>query len=268
MSTYRAPVPTGAEATDAAPARLSSLIQRAVHRLVDATPNLSLLYSGGLDSSTVATAAAASAPLLVAIGTRESRDLESARSGAHLLGLRLLTRVVEEADVRSAMVRWATEIAGVREPQRSVLIATGLALEAAPGPRVLCGQGADELFHGYAHFENLAPNDAGIRAAADFEQLRVVDWPRARRLAQRLGRELVSPFFDTELVEWVQTLPAQVHRAPDGRKPLLRAAAALLGVPRELIARPKRALQYGSGVYRMVRRADRDAAADPSVTTA
>jgi asparagine synthase (glutamine-hydrolysing) len=253
--------------TAAASVALGVLLRRAVERPLVGHSAASLLYSGGLDSSVIAAARPRNIDLqLVTIGTPDSPDLEAARSGAGLLGLPIETRIVQEGDVRSAMSRWANDLTDLREPQRSVFVATALAVAAARTRLVLCGQGADEQFHGYAHFAGLSPEEAGARAQADLRRLTFVDWPKAQHVARELGHELSAPFLDPELIAWTRSLPPEMHRAADGRKPMLRAAAGQLGVPAELVARPKRALQYGSGVHRMVRRIDREHEATRSAT--
>jgi asparagine synthase (glutamine-hydrolysing) len=251
-----APTPASSEAESVA---LGVLLRRAVERPLASEPSASLLYSGGLDSSAIAAARPRNAVLkLVTIGTQGSPDLEAARSGAELLGLPIETRIVEAAEVRSAMARWADDLATLREPHRSVFVAIALAVHAAPTKLVLCGQGADELFQGYAHFNALPPDEAHARSESDLDRLRSVDWPLAERVARELGHVLAAPFLDPELMAWARSLSPALHRSSRGRKPLLRAAAAQLGAPPSLVDRPKRALQYGSGVHRLVRQIDRN----------
>ncbi|MCI4344954.1 MAG: asparagine synthase C-terminal domain-containing protein [Thermoplasmata archaeon] len=239
-------------------AELARLLRKAVENLVPPGTPTSLLYSGGLDSSAVARAFPPSTtPQLVVMGVRGSPDLTAARTGAAQLDLPLHEHVVDRTEVERALERWATELESVREPARSVLVASALAVAAAPTELVLCGQGADELFHGYAHFEGLTPPAAQARSAADLRRLHEVDWPWIRRWASELGHELASPYLDLDLLAWTRTLSPDVHRDSGGRKPLLRQAALELGVSAELANRPKRALQYGSGVRRLVGELDR-----------
>jgi asparagine synthase (glutamine-hydrolysing) len=237
---------------------LAQLLRQAVGRLVSPGVPTSLLYSGGLDSSAVARAfPTGTVPQLVVVGARGSPDLEAARTGATLLGLPLHVHTVERADVAGALDRWAGELEVVREPARSVLIACAIAIAAAPTRLVLCGQGADELFYGYAHFEGLSPEAAQARSAADLRRLHEVDWPWIQRWAHELGHEVASPYLDLDLLAWARSLAPELHRHVVVRKPLLRQAALELGVPTDLAQRPKRALQYGSGVRRLVGELDR-----------
>jgi asparagine synthetase B (glutamine-hydrolysing) len=74
------------------------------------------------------------------------------------------------------------------------------------------------------------------------------------RIAQRLGQGLRSPFVDPDLVDLVLAediadfLPVGAQH-----KSILRALAEASSVPSAVAARPKKALQYGSGVAAIVR---------------
>ena len=246
----------GSGSSDAA--ELARRLRAAVERIVSTEAPISLLYSGGLDSSVVARAFPPStAPQLVVVGTPKSSDLEAARSGAALLGLPLVVHEIDTSDVERTLAHWSGELEGVREPARSVLVASALAVAAAPTPRVLCGQGADELFYGYAHFDGLSSAAAQARSTADLRRLHEVDWPWIQRWAHELGHELESPYLDLDLIAWVRSIPSEMLHGGGVRKPLLRRAARELGVPGELADRPKRAMQYGSGIRRLVGQLDR-----------
>jgi asparagine synthetase B (glutamine-hydrolysing) len=135
-----------------------------------------------------------------------------------------------------------------------VNLALAIGLAHANGPRVVVGQGADELFYGYAHFRGLPSVAARERARIDWEMLVAHEWPRAERMARSIGLELRSPFLDSRVVELARE--SDPPAADEPPKIALRRTAALLGLPALLVDAPKRALQYGSGVHRLARRMD------------
>ncbi|MCI4339730.1 MAG: asparagine synthase-related protein [Thermoplasmata archaeon] len=236
-------------------ARLDAALRTAVADAVGASDRLSVLYSGGLDSSIVAfLAKPLTSVRLVVVGTSDARDPAAARRGAELLELPIIEEIVDGSDVDRVLDRFRDEFAGLSEPLRSVDAALAIALSRVADRVALVGQGADELFYGYAHFRGLTDADARARATSDLELLSQQEWPRAQRFARSYDREIRSPFLDGSLVRAAREFsPPSADHTP---KSELRRAAARLGLPGPLVDAPKRALQYGSGVHRLLRRRD------------
>lgn len=232
---------------------LAELLRAAVARSTAGEP-CAILYSGGLDSSVLAHLAREVRPRLVVVGRTGAHDLAAARSGAEALGLPLAVCALESGAVLEAAKRWAAELEGADATGRAVAVGLAIGLEATPTPRVLCGQGADELFLGYAHFRGLSPAAAAAQRWADLDRLETADWPRARRIAERLGRTLIAPYLDPSFRTAALATPMARHLPLGGTsKPLLRDVARALGLPEELVVRPKKALQVGSGIARELR---------------
>ncbi len=141
---------------------------------------VTVLFSGGLDSALVAWLVPVPQRVrLVAIGVEGAADLAAAREGARQMRRNVETRVLSVPGILEGYRRWQGELDPLREPARSVTLAFALATEAAPAGLVLCGQGADELFYGYAHFRGLSEDDARRRAVEDLADLETAAWPRA-----------------------------------------------------------------------------------------
>ncbi|MCI4369171.1 MAG: asparagine synthase-related protein [Thermoplasmata archaeon] len=234
--------------------RIRPVLERAA--MVDVAPGeeISLLYSGGLDSSLLAWLLLPRASIeLVTVGSPGSDDIDAARSGAALLGLPWREVTIGSKDVERVIRAHSAAMRGVKEPQLSVAVSLALALGATRRPKVLCGQGADELFLGYAHFEGLSAAEAVERRRSDLDLLNRTEWPRAQHIAAECERELFAPYLDTLLVAAVDGTPVEPHLPTSERKPVLREIARDAGLPAELADRPKKAMQYGSGVNRLVR---------------
>lgn len=245
---------------------VAAVLRGAIERAAGSGP-CSVLYSGGLDSTILATAARSARPTLVAVGVDDSHDLHAARTGAERLGQPLVARVLSLEEVRAAVERWAPALHGADRTSRAVTLGLALAMEATPPGVVLCGQGADELFLGYAHFRGLTAAAADARREEDLERLRHFDWPRAERIAGELDRPLRAPFLEPTVVDAVRATDPAAH-LPRGvvAKPLLRSVALALGVPEELAQRPKKAFQFGSGLARSLRRLDPPSPGPPELT--
>ncbi|MCI4318061.1 MAG: asparagine synthase C-terminal domain-containing protein, partial [Thermoplasmata archaeon] len=134
--------------------RLDERFERAVRFALLPPAPTTLLYSGGVDSSLVAHAARSVAAIrLLTVGVEGSTDVRDAESGAAWLGLPWRSVQVGPSDVREVLA--THDLAQQAEPARSVLVSLAVAIRASGSERILVGQGADELFGGYAHFREL-----------------------------------------------------------------------------------------------------------------
>ncbi|MGI0070726.1 MAG: asparagine synthase C-terminal domain-containing protein [Thermoplasmata archaeon] len=214
---------------------------------------LVLLFSGGVDSGLLAWELRGRPKFtLFTIGSASGADLPVSTGAAPLVGVPGRSATVGTSEVRAVTERLADQLDGLGRTARSVLIAFALAVQLAPEGTVLCGQGADELFLGYAHFRGLGTDAAAARADEDLRRLIDVDWPRSVRATVRLGRVVVAPYLDPAFVEAARSIPIG-HRVPIPHpKALFRDWARHRGLPAAIADRPKRALQFGSGVDRLL----------------
>lgn len=222
-------------------------------------------FSGGVDSALLATAV--DGPLYVA-GFPDGHDVAAARAVADRLGRSADLRVVEldHDDLREA-VR-----AVVRATGRTNAMDVGIAVPlravarraAADGHRRLyVGQGADELFGGYAKVARAPTDDRvaaeTVRGARD-EVLASLPDQAARDVPvlRAAGVDPVTPYLHDRVVRAALSLPGSLLVDGETRKVALRAVAADR-LPADVADRPKKAMQYGSLVAReMDRLARRD----------
>jgi asparagine synthase (glutamine-hydrolysing) len=253
----RGPAEVPGRVADANPyAELLDLVfDRVMARWHQGTEPLVLLFSGGVDSSLIAWELRTRPRFaLFTVGARGSPDLLAAEEGAHLLKLPWSPVVVSAREVDDAARTVDLEREGLSPVRRSVLTAFTTAVAAAPAGTLLCGQGADELFLGYAHYRGLPGPEAGARAAQDLERLVADDWPCSQHIARRLGRSAEAPYLDPKFVSAATSIPVE-RKLPDPEpKAFFRTWAEHRGLPGSLARRPKRALQYGSGIDRILRR--------------
>ncbi|MCI4317872.1 MAG: asparagine synthase C-terminal domain-containing protein [Thermoplasmata archaeon] len=233
-------------------------LTRAVHRCCKGTRSVSVLFSGGVDSSLLAKLFSQTVDTdLVCVGFPNSPDVGAAKTAADALALPLTCHLLSDADIDATLRSRADVFQGMRPQARSVALATALALDVAPQVRVAMGQGADELFLGYAHFQELTASEARVRAHLDLSRLMDSDWPLALRLAKHAEKELVAPYLDPEMLRMALSVPIEAHLSNPLRKPVLREMARLAGLPEAIVNRPKRAFQYGSRVDAALRRQGR-----------
>jgi asparagine synthase (glutamine-hydrolysing) len=254
-------VTTGREAIlDAAEIDLDRAWERAVRASVDPAGPAVVLFSGGVDSGLLAwELRARPATELFTVGVPGARDLEAARSAAERIGLPWRGRELDPPTLRAVADELASGLEGVARPRRGIFVALACAIALAPAGTLVCGQGADELFLGYAHFRGLSAGEAAVRAEDDLARLRNDDLPRCAAYARRHGRTLVAPFLDPDVVRAAAGIPIADRLPADVAKPALRRLARRRGVPEAIVEAPKRAIQYGSGVDRWLRRTARGA---------
>jgi asparagine synthase (glutamine-hydrolysing) len=223
-----------------------------------------VLYSGGLDSGLLAhllTRSGGRAELRT-VGCPGSNDLVAAREGARHLGASWQGTELSDPALDDAWSRYRERLGAEPEPHRSVLFSLAVAFEACPAGVVVIGQGADELFGGYRHFEGLSSAEAARRSDEDLRRLLEQDWPATESLARPRGLRLVAPYLDPGFVAATRKLDPAVRFSAPPRKRYLRLLARRAGLPGELADRPKRAFQYGSGIAAWLRRRTRSAGED------
>lgn len=229
------------------------------------TTGLAIAFSGGLDSALVADFL--DAPLYV-VGYEGSADISAARESAEAME-RLDDLTVHEvslADIEAAIPAVARAIG--RTNAMDVQIALPLYLVASRAAadgfeRLALGQGADELFGGYAKVAN-APDDHRVEAdtvrGARREVLETLpDQLERDVLALRsAGVEPVTPLLYDAVVAAALDLPGALLVDEGVRKVALRTVAANR-LPARVAYRDKKAIQYGSLVAREVDRLARQA---------
>lgn len=241
--------------------QLSSAFDEALGPVRAARGPIGILFSGGVDSALLAWELRHQAQVvLCTLGREGSPDLRAGRAGAERLGLPWQSLHVGIEEVRAAEARFGMELEGLPPVSRTVLLTLAIAIDEASPSRLVCGQGVDELFLGYAHYRLLGEAEAERRSRDDLSRLHETDWPRTQRIADKVGKEIVAPYLHRVFEEKARLIPIDLRLPRDLPKRFFREWAMERGLPPELAGRPKKAVQYGSGVdalVRALRRAER-----------
>jgi len=237
---------------------LATLLRDSIERALD--PQATVAFSGGLDSTTIAWAAKQKADItLITISVGKSPDLEVAQQLATEMGMRLQVVELGPDQVIRDFQACQTLMSGSATEIELMTATYALAREChrLGGQVMLMGSGAEEVFVGYhKYYEALARGlDLDRILLEEYRTLPQRDLARTRAVCQKFGVEPRFPFMDESLAQAVRTVPL-AEKLDDGvaKKPLLRKLAAELGVPELALRRPKKAMQYGSGLHKLMQR--------------
>jgi asparagine synthase (glutamine-hydrolysing) len=206
--------------------------------------------SGGVDSSLIA--ALAGLPC-IAIGTTGSHDLNRARTAAGLIGLDCSYIDIGDDDVQEGLHAVLDVLPRITPVEAAIGISQYLITRSAAElgfQRVLSGQGADELFGGYARY--LTSPDPGADFKRDFYSL-LHQVARDQAVAACHKTRFSLPYLDTRVVRAARSIPVEEKLKDEVRKWPLRAVAAR-HIPPEIAWYEKKAMQYGSGVWKTLQR--------------
>lgn len=206
--------------------------------------------SGGVDSTLVAHLAGREC---VAVGLLGSHDLRQAKHAADMLNLSCTYVEIAQPEIAEALPRVITAIPK-KDPVNTGIALTQYFITRWAGEhgyhRIITGQAADEIFGGYSRYldsktleEDLARDFAGLEQQAERDQ----------SIAALHGTYLSMPYLDMRVVRAARRIPAAEKVLGKLRKVPLRTVAERHIGP-ELAWYEKKAMQYGSGVWKELSR--------------
>lgn len=228
-------------------------LERAVVKRLMSDVPVGVYLSGGLDSSLIAAIMRPHVSILHSFtaGMEGAPDLAAAREVSHFLDTKHHELVYTGKDIACAVPEVIRHLESFDAPLvRSALPMYFVSKLVAEHVKVvLSGEGADELFAGYAYLAQLG---GGARLkqelAAMVVRLQDTNLQRADRMSMAHGLEARVPFLDTGLVRYLSRLPVEVlePRANRPEKWLLREAFRGL-LPPTILNRKKMKFSEGAG---------------------
>jgi asparagine synthase (glutamine-hydrolysing) len=244
---------------------LDQLLMKAVETRCSGSLQVSLGFSGGIDSSLLAhyLDKAGADVNLICVGLESSKEFATAERAADSLDLSLRMESFTQEDVEADLdaVLWAIEEPDPMKTAVALPLYWVARIASDSGSRVFfSGNGSDELFGGYRKYvTEYVERGETVREAMykDVVASYEVNHERDHKICMEHGMELRLPFADLGLVEFGLSLPTHLKLSPEPdslRKLVLRRLAVKLGFPEEVANKPKRAVQYSTGVNNALRK--------------
>lgn len=214
---------------------------------------VALMFSGGIDSCVIAQLARGVADVrLYTVGMDGAHDLNVAEATARRLNLPWKAIHIDGDDVREG-VREIQRVLGMLDPL-TISFELPLVFVAKCADEIVMssGQGADELFGGYARYAEMTVEERRRSMHKDTEALLATGSPMEKRLASHYRKEMRHPFLAPMVIDAAARLPDELIVDGTRRKVALRSLAPALGLDQEA-ERPKKAAQYGSGIMRCMK---------------
>ncbi|MEM3927353.1 MAG: asparagine synthase-related protein [Archaeoglobaceae archaeon] len=216
--------------------------------------NACIAFSGGVDSALLAsiydlplvavTASREEERWLIEASKRVSREIEILKVDESKL-LNVLGKVAEIIEDQSPL-------------QLSIAIPLHFVFEFAKElgfSEVVLGQGADELFGGYKRYESLSREDLEKALIQDLEKIGDKNLVRDAKLSYASEIKLILPYLSWDVLRVAVSIPVDLKVAElEGkkvRKYFLRRFAEKF-LPREIAWREKKAIQYSTGVAKIL----------------
>jgi len=245
---------------------LQALLKQSIQRRTHDVKEVAVAFSGGLDSSLVAYLASKSGVKvnLLHVSIENQAETEEAIEASDQLNLPLQVHLFKDSDVEKILPK---VVALIEEPdpiKASVGLPFYWAAEKAAeaGFQVmLAGQGADELFGGYQRYVNEYCKEGSEKVRKtmfnDVVNIHESNLERDLKITAFHDVELRLPFASFELAEFALSLPLECkieQKLDTLRKLVLRKVALNVGMPSSMVDKPKKAVQYSTGINDSIKR--------------
>lgn len=213
-----------------------------------AIPGAVVTLSGGVDSTLVA---ALSELPAIAVGAEDSHDLLAAEHAADVLSINLKVHEITGDEVEKYLPE-VLKLLPEGTPMDIEIALTGWFIcslaKDCQATRVLTGQAADELFAGYARYTA----SSTLRSDLNNDFLGLYrQRERDSTVASVFGIWYSLPFMDERVVRIAKSLQPEDLIEGENRKVALRRVAEKY-LPKDIAWKPKKAMQYGSGVTKLL----------------
>jgi asparagine synthase (glutamine-hydrolysing) len=246
--------------------RLEQLLRKSVRERTAGLDEVAVAFSGGLDSSVIAFLAKKLGVQvqLVHVSLQNQAETEHAKIAAEQLKLPIHLGIFTQKDVQETLTQTLRLIEEPDPVKTSVGIPFFWMAKTATRLQcrvVLAGQGGDEFFGGYRRYVDQYLDEGSEKVQQtifqDVTNLYRSNLERDVKICNFHGVELRLPFAKYAIAKFALSLPLDLKLQPmqnTPRKLVLRQVGRNLGLPPSVTEKPKKAMQYATGVNRVLDR--------------
>ncbi len=229
--------------------------------------SLAIGFSGGIDSSILASLLVRDGRdvKLLAVGRAGSFDIHSAAIAGQILSPdNFLRSTIQESEIENAAKQVASVVTVKSLAHFEDCTGFWLISERVQKMRgvseLISANGPDELFCGYDKFRRIIDLEgyesaqkeirAALRIAGDLAI-------QVKSVTSLFGLRICEPFLSEKFRMAALEIPIELKILQGNdflRKRIWRCFGRLIGLPEEIVLRPKKAMQYGMGVHQIVRK--------------
>jgi asparagine synthase (glutamine-hydrolysing) len=251
---------------DDAAQKLQALVEGSIRRRTHDVSEVAVAFSGGLDSSLVAYLASKLGlkVTLLHVSMENEAETEEAISASEQLNLPLQVHLYKDSDVEKTLPKVVELIEEADPIKASIGLPFFWMAEQASESGfsvVLAGQGADELFGGYQRYVTEYCKEGSEKVLKtmfhDVVNIHLSNLERDLKVTGYHDVELRMPFASFDVAEFAVGLPIECKIEPRSdtlRKLVLRKVALNAGVSGLIADKPKKAVQYSTGINDAVKR--------------
>ena len=227
---------------------IGQAIEKAVRN--DCEKNITVSFSGGIDSALVAFLASKYTNVeLIAVGVKDSHDIDAAKSAAEIINLDLTVKELNDEELISEAAILQKKLK-LTQFEVGFMLPFWVAAKNAKNEILMCGQGADEVFGGYARFRESMKN---TNLDEETKSLLKIIPNREQEISNMFGLKLSCPYLSKDVIQASKLYSQEQHIGVVGKEKLRKAAIAL-GLSEKIANRKKKAAQYGSGSQKVLKR--------------